>query len=97
MKKKTLSFQAAKKLRDEIRAKHCHATLQRMREGYVVRIFSSRGCESGSREVDFYSVSEWRKWKKRADAEDAKRELARTIPPPRTPIEILIDRACGLS
>ena len=92
-----MTLAEAKKLRDEIRV-YCFCTvpLGYGPSDYFARIFSSRGVQSGARAVDFHSREAWLAWKKQADAQDKLKRRCR-CPRPRSPIEAMIDRACGLS
>jgi hypothetical protein len=83
----------ARALKDEI-GNFCHCVHKKSLGGYFVRIFSARGIASGAAvAVDFHSRDEWLAWKQKADAEDSQRKAASR---PRSPIEMMIDLACGL-
>ena len=90
----------AKALRNEIRAEgpHCTVPLGQGPSGYFARIF--HGFSDGVwKHTDFRSRGEWlnyRRGMRLRHAESlrlAEARAART----RTPIEVMIDRACGLS
>lgn len=88
----------AKALRDMIRAAGlaCTVPLGHGPTGYFARIWSAREGNPGQ-PVDFRSEGEWLAWKRRADEEDRKAELRRQLlSRPRSPLDVLIDRACGL-
>lgn len=82
----------AKALRDVIRAEtscHCIVPLGHGPDGYFARIFAAplRGKPVA---VDFYSIDAAKAYFTYRDVE--KQQASR----PRSPIEIAIDRACGL-
>lgn len=86
----------ARKLRDEIRAAGLHSIvpLGHGPDSYFARIFT----DSGS--VDFSGRAPWRLWKaERAKRlRDSERAAAKLdLRRPRSPIEMMIDRACGLA
>lgn len=83
--RKLLSFQDAKALRDAIRmdGPWCIVPTRRGVPKYVARIFTDKG------ERDFVSYAEYEAYKRERDAR-------RTAMRPRSPIEIMVDRACGL-
>ena len=86
----------ARKLRDEIRAAglHCIVPLGHGPDGYFARIFTDTG------PVDFPGLAPWRLWKserakrvRESERRPARLEHGR----PRSPLELMIDRACGLA
>lgn len=89
-------LQDAKKLRDEIRrvGLHCIVPLKHGPDRYFARIFTVDG------PVDFRDRKGWLGYRKgyekrKREGERAARLL--TLPPPRSPLELMIDRACGLA
>jgi hypothetical protein len=88
-----MTLKVAKTLREEIRRTgiHCVVPLGFAPDGYFARIFTSDG------PLDFYDRGTFRKYK--ADLIVSRRAKRRTdvrLARPRSPIDILIDRSCGL-
>lgn len=95
----------AKKLRDEIRAYgiHCIVPLGFKPDQYFARIFVWNGTATVPK--DFATRRQWRVYRKVCDKE--RRERAEWVARhglggwpgsrPRSPIELMIDRACGLA
>lgn len=90
-----MTKQQAIKLRDEIKADGVHCTIPR--GGTLPRIFTTAG------EVSFASRKEWLAYKRKRDKQVAEsirigESLDRRgfLPPPRSPIELMIDKACGI-
>jgi hypothetical protein len=81
-----MTLKQARALRDTIRDRgiHCTVPLGNGPAGYFARIWGING------QRDFRSLAEWREY----DRERLSRKLASR---PRSPIELMIDRACGLA
>lgn len=88
-----MTLAEARALRDEIREHglHCVVPLGYGPVGYSARIYSGRG-GGPAMPVDFSSRSAWRAWKD----ERERREQLR-LSRPRSPIEAMIDQACGIN
>jgi hypothetical protein len=90
-----MTLSEARALRDLIRTDgpFCTVPLGNGPDGYFARIFTSHGSESGAAIAkDFRSESEYRDYVAERDQAKAKR----FIRPAASPIEMLIDSACGL-
>lgn len=95
-----MTLKDAKKLRDEIREYGLHSIvpLGHGPDGYFARIFTNKG------DRDFRTRRAWLAYRRQSDKEQRERakliaryELAYQLRSrPRSPIEIMIDRACGL-
>ena len=89
-----MSLNEARELREIIKAKGLHCTVPRCVDGrYFARIWSARGCVGAAKPVDFYSLGDWQAWKIEADRQDL---VAKLKSRPRSPIEMMIDKACGI-
>lgn len=90
-----MTLSDARHVRDRIRESGIHCTVPTgyAPDGYFARIITPR--EPGGVK-DFYSEKEWVAWRVKSLRSDIKRrrELDERLRP-RSPIEILIDRACG--
>ena len=89
-----MTLQEARTLRDEIRdaGLHCVVPLGFGPNGYFARIFGGFPVAP----KDFHDRQTWVEYKEASDKRRA-RDMARwNGGRPRSPIEIMIDRACGL-
>jgi hypothetical protein len=86
-----MTLQEAKALRDEIREHyHCIVPLGFGPGGYVARIFGLEGA------IDFHTRFQYRAWHVRRLRERRAQLREWAMPQKRrSPIEIMIDRACG--
>ena len=84
-----MTHQKAKALRNRILATglHCTVPLGYGPKGYFARIFTNKGGELVP--LDFKTYTAWEKYKKARDAKG--------MPRPRSPMEAMIDRACGIT
>lgn len=86
-----MTLREARQLRDEIREAGVHCTVPTGYgpDGYFAQIGGLNGpVGTGTPErIRFHSRSEW---------EQYRQQMERDLAPPRAPIEIMIDRACGL-
>jgi hypothetical protein len=93
-----MKLKEARALRDEIRDDlgcYCAVPFGYPPDGYFARIWTVIDSPDGAlKERRFYSRDEWLAHKERR-AELAAITL-KSIQPPRSPIEYLIDKACGL-
>lgn len=87
-----MTLKEARALRDTIRATGIWSVTPTGHgpDGYFARIWGVNG------QQDFRSPGEWAAYVRERD-ERRRREQAALRRPPRSPIEILIDRACGLA
>jgi hypothetical protein len=93
-----MTLKDAKALRDEIISwdgTHCTVPLGFGPDRYFARIFRFEG------PVDFHARAEFRTYKARQLREHRAKlrmyDALERIRPPRSPIELMIDRACGLA
>jgi hypothetical protein len=83
-----MTLQAARALRDEILADgtHCVVPLGHGPDGYWAQIVTTVG------DGIFHSDEQWQEYRKEREA-----RRFRIMHPARSPIEMLIDKACGLA
>lgn len=97
-----MTLKDARALRDEITkgdGLHSVVPLGRGPDGYFARIWGAKG------QTDFHSRREWLAYRKGVRArraavlKDAEyfRDHGFTLPKPRSPLDLMIDRACGLA
>lgn len=97
-----MTLKDAKTLRDEIQQHyHCIVPLGFRPDRYFTRIYTSDG-NGGLAPIDFHARPEYRMFRaKRLRDHRAKMRMyeaaERALSRPRSPIELMIDRACGLA
>lgn len=100
-----MTFKDARALRDLIRETGIHCTVPTgyAPDGYFARIVTTIGSPTGAGlPKDLRDHADWEAWEayraSMSAMEERERKRARlgTMPRPRSPLDVLIDRACGI-